>query len=478
MKKLFSKLCALVVAITMVLGVGMTAFAEETTSTIAGGTITVKGLDTGHAQSLKAYPIYYVDPTQPKGYKVVNPSFQDWLNKTDVTTIKQELDSQDLTELTAAANRAETGTFIPATSPSGVAEAKFTEIPAGYYLILITETDTQKTTFVYTPLVRSNYDFDNTGKLIAKNDEVNAKGSTNTFDKTTTDKDQVVQNGDIIKYQIKAVVPYDAKEFSVTDNIKGAEYYFPSTSNNGAVFTVELDNGTDLGTFTPNTSGTTKPGYDHTFALDLSRLVVNTNNIYAGKTIVITYTVKATEATTIENIAESSNSVKTPDVTIHTGIAQITKNGEGKEVLAGAKFALSKTDNDGNKVYAKFKKAANEDVYVTSDWTSEKPAANSTDQLVTTNEKGIATIKGLDVGTYTFEEIVAPEGYSINTTDSSTVTISADKITDTQKTTMEDTKLNTLPSTGGMGTYIFTIVGVAVMVVAAAFFIYNGKAHK
>ncbi len=471
MKKLFSKLCALVVAITMVLGVGMTAFAEETTSTIAGGTITVKNLDSEHAQSLTAYPIYYVDPTQPKGYKVVNSSFQDWLNKTDVTNAKQELNSQDLTELTAAAKNATTGT-ITVTSSSGVDKAEFTQIPAGYYLILITETGTQKTTFVYTPLVRSNYEFDSTGKLIAKNDEVDAKGSTNTFEKTTTDENKVVQNGDIITYTIKAVVPYDATGFTVTDNIKGAEYYFPSTSNNGAVFTVKLNDGTDLGTFNPNTSGTPKEGYDHTFTVDLTSIL--SNNTYAGKTIVITYTVKATEATTIENIAESSNSDKTPDVTIHTGIAQITKNGEATEVLEGAKFALK---NDKNE-YATFKKTDNNEIYVTGEWTSQKPDATKETQLVTTDSKGIATIKGLDVGTYTFEEIVAPEGYSINTADTSTVTISADKITETQATTMQDTKLNALPSTGGMGTYIFTIVGVAVMVVAAAFFIYNGKAHK
>ena len=47
------------------------------------------------------------------------------------------------------------------------------------------------------------------------------------------------------------------------------------------------------------------------------------------------------------------------------------------------------------------------------------------------------------------------------------------KIDGTSSTTeIVNTKMGTLPSTGGMGTYLFTIIGVVVMAVAAgAFFI-------
>ena len=40
----------------------------------------------------------------------------------------------------------------------------------------------------------------------------------------------------------------------------------------------------------------------------------------------------------------------------------------------------------------------------------------------------------------------------------------------TQTTSMNDTKLGSLPSTGGMGTYLFTIIGVVVMAGAAGAF--------
>ena len=46
-------------------------------------------------------------------------------------------------------------------------------------------------------------------------------------------------------------------------------------------------------------------------------------------------------------------------------------------------------------------------------------------------------------------------------------------------TKIQNTKLGTLPSTGGMGTYLFTIIGVVVMAGAAgAFFISRRKGSE
>ena len=110
-----------------------------------------------------------------------------------------------------------------------------------------------------------------------------------------------------------------------------------------------------------------------------------------------------------------------------------------------------------------------------------------------------------DAGTYTLVETKAPSGFTLNdkeipvvisatyTTEGQleTLTITIDgehtstytasyteegtvnTITETtQVTDVVNTKLANLPSTGGMGTYLFTIIGVVVMVGAAgAFFI-------
>lgn len=89
------------------------------------------------------------------------------------------------------------------------------------------------------------------------------------------------------------------------------------------------------------------------------------------------------------------------------------------------------------------------------------------------------TVKGLDEGTYWFEETKAPEGYSINVDGASaTIKESKDKNV-TVPTSLKDTKLSALPSTGGMGTYLFTIVGVVLMTCAAgAFFVSRRKTNK
>ena len=90
-----------------------------------------------------------------------------------------------------------------------------------------------------------------------------------------------------------------------------------------------------------------------------------------------------------------------------------------------------------------------------------------------TDSNGEAVVRGLD-STYTdyyFEEVVAPNGYSINDDDSIVrwgENQTADATTGTAS--MSDTKLSALPATGGIGTTIFTIVGCGIMVAAAGLF--------
>ena len=116
-------------------------------------------------------------------------------------------------------------------------------------------------------------------------------------------------------------------------------------------------------------------------------------------------------------------------------------------------------------------------------WTTEEADATE----ITTGADGTATIYGLDLGTYKFKEVTAPRGYSINTNDvSGTIALTTGKAkAESEKdfvvsnASMSDTKLNSLPSTGGMGTYLFTIIGVVVMAGAAgAFFISRRKGSE
>ena len=92
---------------------------------------------------------------------------------------------------------------------------------------------------------------------------------------------------------------------------------------------------------------------------------------------------------------------------------------------------------------------------------------------VFTKADGTVKVQGLDVGTYYFKEKTAPEGYSVNQNQSEAILAVEDgKAADviTADTSMTDTKLSALPSTGGIGTTIFTIGGCAIMIVAAGLF--------
>ena len=160
----------------------------------------------------------------------------------------------------------------------------------------------------------------------------------------------------------------------------------------------------------------------------------------------------------------------------------VTKVGEGddEEALEGAIFGLYTDINCGK-----------DDLYTNDNFTG----------TVASDNEGQLYITGLAAGTYYLKEISAPEGYSINT-QVFTIVIEAEynqdgtlnnwKITiNGQKAAtftvdhssgspvvddtitgvdIKNTKLSSLPSTGGIGTTIFTIGGCAIMIAAASLF--------
>lgn len=94
----------------------------------------------------------------------------------------------------------------------------------------------------------------------------------------------------------------------------------------------------------------------------------------------------------------------------------------------------------------------------------------------TTADGGKATFTGLEKGTYTLKETVAPAGYNLNNTEY-TVTIGADgTVTSTAyDATLDGVKIGdtpvVMPATGGNGTLMFTIIGASLIACAGILFI-------
>lgn len=312
--------------------------------------------------------------------------------------------------------------------------------------------------------------------------EIEAKKTPTTIEKTSDDDNKVVEIGRQVTYTVTGTVPYlpstQGRFYKIKDTIIGASYNVETEGAHRGELKVTVTLGNDVSEKYVTVAG-------NSFELDLSEFVATNAN--ANKTITITYGATVTDtkvgnkvvAGDGQNWSEQNYGSKTEE--LFTGQISINKTGESNEVLEGAGFKVYKeeTENDVTvKKYAKFD--TNNKL---AGWTTDEAEATE----ITTDASGTATIYGLDLGTYKFKEVTAPSGYSINTNDvSGTIALqtgkekaeSANDIVATNAS-MSDTKLNSLPSTGGMGTYLFTIIGVVVMAGAAgAFFISRRKGSE
>ena len=476
MKKM-KKLFAILMTMAMVMGLGITGFAA-----IDGASIEVKGLSTAAAQEVKVYEIFTTDTNANDWVKA------SWLSSVNVTP--ETLGNSDVVaaiknavnNTTPVADSITTGTddvFQNSVTLDG--NDLYGSLKAGAYLVLVTDTSNKVT---YNPMVAVTYEYNNDGLMVAKtNTPVTAKAESYSTDKTQKDEDTIVEVGDLIEYEITTTVPYvenkNPEEFWVEDELSGATYFLTGTTDKGekAVSSVTVNGETIDGISIPSDAqgGTT-------FTIDLSKLLT-TDNTYAGQKVVITYTAKVAAVDTITNKALSSNDPNEGEndgkTTNKTGQIQITKYGEEENgvrpELAGAQFAVyryqknEEGEDTSTKEYATISNG-----YITGAWTQQKSDGSAPDNVstITTDKDGIAIVKGLDVGTYYFEEIVAPNGYSINEAAADCEITAADL---TGETTMNDDKMAELPSTGGMGTTLFTIAGCVIMISAAGLFFATRK---
>lgn len=448
MKNLFKKIGALLVAAIMVLAMASTAFADGPTATI-----TVNNADNAtltYAQVIRA------DQTTRTGWAFVNDDVKNaYIEAYEVAdddaqaAIEALIANKDAEKLgKAQALAAGKVSFEEMSNPQTVSEA-------GVYLVKATEVG-------YTYNIMSAYvGFGEAPNLT--NAIVNAKKTPIQVNKKVIDTDNVTKTGDILTYTVSTNVPYinptdTDKSFWAYDELTGAEY----VNTDQATITL---NGEDVTASYPISFVNNK------FSVDLSTMI-NDANSHAGEQVVITYQVKVTsENDTITNKATAGHKdgkqYGSKESKTYEGNITLTKYGENNVTLANAGFEVRKDGAAGALTFVKLSDGVYK--YVPAD--TEGAVTE-----VVTDANGKVKVQGLDIGTYKFKEVTAPQGYSVNTTDVSATLEVAEKDNGTasgvltQTTSMNDTKLGSLPSTGGMGTYLFTIIGVVVMAGAAGAF--------
>ena len=192
------------------------------------------------------------------------------------------------------------------------------------------------------------------------------------------------------------------------------------------------------------------------------------------KTITITYTATVTSDALTQNAATNTATLDyghdgytntTPAKTneVYNAKFTVTKTDNNNQPLKGASFVISKTDAGKTLYYAK----NGNDV----SWVEN--VADATVLTTTDAENGnVLTFTGLADGEYTLTETVVPDGYTKS--DDTTFTVSANDYTVgnlEQAATVVNNPGSLMPSTGGIGTTIFHVVGSVLLIGAAVLLI-------
>lgn len=305
------------------------------------------------------------------------------------------------------------------------------------------------------------------------------------------------QVGDKVTFTLTSKVPdtseFDHYTFKLLDTMSQG-----LTFNGDAEITIggtKLAAGTDYTVTPPSTDN------NNTVTFDLSTYIKpesGTSAAKAGDTITVTYSAtlneKAETSTTGNGNTNSAKvqytngpnttdfGVSTPSEThTYTFGFNLKKVDGDNRALAGAKFSLYKK---GSTEAIQFVKTV-EGAYRVA--TNAEAGEKVTE--VETPENGIIKFTGLDDGEYTLKETQAPTDY--NKAADTEIKITAKYGTDgtldawtvTNKgndgfVTIVNRKGTLLPSTGGMGTIVFTVAGAAVVIAGVAWTIARRRAQN
>ena len=468
------KFVSLLLTLVMVLAMASTTFAAQE-GTLTGGSITIN--DAVPGQTYKAYQILYLESynatSKAYAYKA-NSAWKSFIESDTVKGVYVNVDTQGYVTWVEGANVAEFAKLAQAEAAKKVADASatapdaskgntystvtFAGLNLGYYLV-----DTSLGTLCSLDTTNPSVVMEEKNEVPPIPDKQVKEDSTSEWGESNT-----AQIGDTVEFRTTITAKKGAQNYVLHDQMSDG-LTLDEESIKVTVNGVGLKKGTDYTVVTNPTDGCD-------FEIQFTQTYLDT--ITQDAEIVVTYSAVLNDKAVIYPSGNpnktkldygDNSSTEWDETKTYTFKFDIIKTDSNGKVLNGAKFELYDARTRDNKI-ALVEEPDGVYRVATADEKNDK------DFKPAVIEAGRATVKGLDANTtYWLEEIEAPAGYN--------------KLSGRVEVKIENSNLTTtmhgdtwqennggvhiinktgaeLPSTGGMGTAIFYIIG-SVLVLAA-----------
>ena len=505
MKKL-KRMMAVLLAMVMALAMSVTVFAAEGQGSLK---VKVNANNTLEGQTLNVYKLFDLSVKGTNYAYTVNETYKDGIiSALGLTEEDPAPDSAALynaiseLEGTAVQDFADAFTAyaltndLTETGTSGKIESAATDytfdnLDYGYYLVYQTGTKELQSSLVSVDK--------------AEGTEVDLKGEAPSITKdaqnTAGTSIDSVEIGQIVKYVITGTIPdttgYDQYQYiihdTLTDGLDFVDQSGTEPSDTNYTVSVQIEGGAEA-TQTATLSGND----DRTMELDLSQWIID-NQTSKGQTFTVTYYAKVnSDAVVTTNNSASLEYGNDPDNTITTTPVQektptfplqIKKFADGVEYLDGATFRIYRSETDAQQNQNPIAVTGSNGSYTVNP--VQTGGSLSYDMVSSSADVGTGfnlKLNGLAAGDYWIVETDAPEGYNgVTAPIKVTVTVSGDNdvnnwtiskngAAETDKVIdIENSTGTILPGTGGMGTILFTVIGVALVIAVAGSFVVSRR---